>query len=100
MLVTDLGLELRGVPQDVLTVAQHLLDLGGLPVEYLRFKLRRLCPDQPLAEAVAQATLRVHRNLAPGLESEGCLTCHHAWPCPDVQAANRTLWLGEGRVPR
>jgi len=99
--VSDLGLELRGVPRAYLDAAQLMLDEHGWPPILVRHKLRLLCPDQPLAEEIAQATLRAHHHSARGfIEAEACLTCYRPWPCPDVQAANRTLWIGDGRVPR
>lgn len=103
--VTQLGLQLDGVPHEKLVLAQEILvQYSEWPAGWVRSKLRELCgPAQDAAEAVAEATLAVHTHTestvrvwaACGVYSAGeCQACGYPVPCPDTVRAYLTL----GRV--
>lgn len=100
--VTELGLQLDGIPHHTLVKAQEILiKYSDLPAGWVRDALRPLCgPAQDAAEAVAEATLAVHTHTLPqvriwaacGVYNAGeCEACGYPVPCPDVVRACLTL---------
>jgi hypothetical protein len=99
VLVTDLGLELRGVPQSYVDAAQRQLDTGGLLPSRVRASLRPYCgPGQDEAEEHALARIVLH---VPEDADGWCRACQTQLPCPvvdnDVRVTGAHLVLDEER---
>jgi hypothetical protein len=95
-MVSNLGLDLGGVPQSKVDAAQVLLDSGTATHREVRDLLRPLCgPEQEAAEEIALAFLDRH-VLQDGPDpaaawyrawnTEWCTECARPFPCPAAAA--------------